>query len=425
MTLRKINATFTSITKAMVRCKGKVLQKFLVEMIFGIICSKTLNLSEISRVLEKESKTTSKHIHKRIDRNLGEHDLTKIKEQVQAKQAREIDDNTYIYFDPTEVVKPHGRRFELMSRVADGTDNHNWKNGYPIVACIAMKDDEVIPIDLDLFSYLEQPFDSKNQRYLYHIDTISERANYKGIHVLDREFDGFSFIRHFHQRVILFIIRMTEQRKYYLPNDHRKAYTRYEIINKYAQIEAEAMLDIKIKKRLVKRKFKLEAVEVDLLNKIDSDKRLTLIRAKSKKLTMYLLTNLQDLCQEGIIEVFQAYLNRWKVEEYIRFVKQQYGMEKFKVLSIARIRNLIQLLFISTVILARLSELGIRFSKTRAALINKAKRTYKLPQKLRFFLYLIADGLAYVLRTVTKKIETMADKIPKSQLAFSFGRKTL
>lgn len=425
MTLRKINATFISITKAFTRCKGKVLQKFLIDMIFGIISSKSLNLSEISRSLEKNSNTCSRHIHKRIDRHLGGHDLTQLKEEVQGKQCRLIDENTYIYFDPTDVIKPHGKRFELMSLVPDGSDEHKRKKGYPVTACVAIKDEELIPVDLDLGSHLETTFDSKNQRYLYHMDGINELSRGKGIFVLDREFDGFPVIRHLHERDINFVIRMTEQRHYYLEGDWRKTYKRHEIIDRYAQIITTAIFDIRNKKdkKIEKLEFTVKAVKVRLTTSIDSDRSLTLIRAKSRKLTMYLLTNLQDLSEESIAEIFQAYLNRWKVEEYIRFVKQQYGMEKFKVLSIARIRNLIQLLFISTVILARISELGIRFSKTRAVLINKAKRTYKVPQKLRFFLYLIADGLAYILRNFTKQIEVMADKVPKTQLPLPFGKR--
>ena len=170
-----------------------------------------------------------------------------------------------------------------------------------------------------------------------------------------------------------------------------------------------------------KTKLTIIATRVGLKSgNIDSDKHLYLVRAKSKSLTMYLLTNLPDLYQESLMEVFQAYLNRWKVEEYIRFVKQQYGLEKFQVLSLGKIRNLIELLFIATVILARLSELVTRFSMVRSVLINKAKRTYKIPQKLKFFLYLTADGLAYILKKVKNLEKTQKKTNKQKQLVLLF-----
>ena len=425
MTLSKIRATFDITTKAFVRSKGKVFSKFLVDSVFGIIGSSSLNLSHISRSLERDSKTTVKHIHKRLTRNLGQYDVTGVKESVQRKQARLIDDGTFIYFDPTDVVKPYGRRFEGLGLVPDGSQGHRLVKGYPIVSSIAIKNNEIIPLDLDIFSHQETPFDSKNQRHLYHIDGISEMSGGRGVFVLDREFDGFAYIRHLQLRSISFIIRMTEQRKYYpyeVPG--RNSYHRCDVIDKYSKVRTTGYFDLKVKDKLEKRVFRIEATRVTLMSPIDSDRALYLIRAKSKGLTLYLLTNLVDISPESLLVIFQAYLDRWKIEEYIRFVKQKYGLEKFQVLSLTRIRNLIQLLFISTVILCRVSELGISLSKTRSVLINKAKRTYKLPQKLKFFLYMIADGMAYILRTVSKKIMNMiksnSEKVPKKQLDLNF-----
>jgi len=75
MTLKQVSITFNRISNNLLKGKEKILNNFLYDMIFGIISSKSLNLSGISRNLEKISKTTSRHIHKRLVRNLGKFDL--------------------------------------------------------------------------------------------------------------------------------------------------------------------------------------------------------------------------------------------------------------------------------------------------------------------------------------------------------------
>ncbi|MEM3407874.1 MAG: hypothetical protein QXM07_09630, partial [Nitrososphaerota archaeon] len=64
-------------------------------------------------------------------------------------------------------------------------------------------------------------------------------------------------------------------------------------------------------------------------------------------------------------------------------------------------RNMINLLYIAVVILCRISEFKIEVSKVRDILIKKSQRVYKIPQKLRFFLYMLGDGLSEVLKIIS------------------------
>jgi hypothetical protein len=47
-----------------------------------------------------------------------------VKERVQAKQIGLLDNETFIYFDPTDVVKKYGKEFEAIARVADGSGDY-------------------------------------------------------------------------------------------------------------------------------------------------------------------------------------------------------------------------------------------------------------------------------------------------------------
>jgi hypothetical protein len=424
MTFAKIRDEFTKISGCLTRTKSKVFNKFLVEMILGISRSLSLNLSRISVELEKELKPKARHIHKKIVRLLGACDLLSVKEKIQRQQCKEIDVNTSIYYDPTEIVKPCGVKFENLSKVRDGSRSTPKKliieKGYPLTCCIALKDEKIIPLDLELGSYTDINYDSENQKHLEYMLKISDYSNGKGVFILDQGFDGFSIIRGVCDRNIKFIIRMGENRKYYVAGDRSKIYERHEIIKEKATISTTAYMEFKRKKSLKTFKFKLDAVEVDLLGGEIKDHKLTLIRGKCKDLTLYVLTNLQDITKESITEIFISYINRWKIEEYIRFLKQQYKLEGVRTFYYLKTQNLIRLLFITTVVLIRLSEFGLKFSKVRSVLIKKAARTYKLPQNMRFFLYSLADGLANLLRDISSKVVKMMNKIDPKQMRWAF-----
>jgi hypothetical protein len=426
MTLKELNARVGAYIKVFTKVKEKVLAKFLEEAVLGILLSKSICIADIARSLEARSETTSRHVFKRLDRNIGEWDVLPIKEKVQAKQIAMIDEDTFIYFDPSDAVKEYGDSFEAMGFVADGSDGHKVKRGYHINACIGMKGSEIIPLEWELYSSREEDFESQNKEYIGQIETIWHRSRCKGTFVMDREFDRFAIIRYLHELGAKFIIRMKENRSYHPiyapPAERRKHYNRWEVIERFSVTKAKVWLDIRIKKKLVKKLFTIEAAKVELLEKIDSPKTLTLVRAITPdKLTLYLLTNMEDITPESLTNIVEAYLNRWKVDEFIRFVKQEYKSESFRVRSLGRIKNLFALLFIATVVLTRISELNITFSKTKALLIKHSKRVFRIPQKMRFFLYTLADGLSEVLKKITKTIIRLWHAPPKHQLALNFG----
>lgn len=424
MTFAKIRDEFTKISVCLTRTKSKVLNKFLIEMVLGISRSRSLNLSKIAIDLQKELKPKAKHIHKKIVRLLGMFDLLSVKEKIQRHQCSEIDINTSIYYDPTEIVKPFGKKFENLCRVRDGSrstpSNPVIESGYPLSCCIALKDEKIIPLDLELGSYSDINYDSENQKHLEYMLKISSYSNGKGVFVLDQGFDGFPVIRGLCDRNIKFIIRMGEDRKYYIAGDHRKSYERHEIVKDKTTMSTTAYIEFKRKKSLKTFKFTLDAVEIDLLGGTIPDHKLTLIRGKCKELTLYLLTNLPDITKESVTAIFRSYIDRWKIEEYIRFIKQQYKLESVRTFYYLKTQNLIRLLFITTVVLIRLSEFGLKFSKVRAVLIKKAARTYKLPQNMRFFLYSLADGLANLLRDISSKVVKMMTKVDQKQMRFVF-----
>jgi len=103
-----------------------------------------------------------------------------------------------------------------------------------------------------------------------------------------------------------------------------------------------------------------------------------------------LLTNVD----KNPIIILEMYLTRWKVEESIRFLKQEYNLEDVRVRSYAGLKNTISLLlavfYFLSVYLGRKLKLNILLKK----IYEKAKRFFQIPS---FKHYALADGIFRIL----------------------------
>ena len=49
---------------------------------------------------------------------------------------------------------------------------------------------------------------------------------------------------------------------------------------------------------------------------------------------MMLASNIPIKSKENLIKITRCYLNRWRIEEYFKFKKQEYNFENFRVRSL-------------------------------------------------------------------------------------------
>ncbi|GAB4303731.1 MAG: hypothetical protein Kow0090_19310 [Myxococcota bacterium] len=93
MNFRNITSRFRAIIKHFSLSKSKVISKFLIDMLEGISIANSVKLTDIAAALFDGSASV-KHIHKRLQRNLGIHDLTPYKERGQREEWAKIDEET-------------------------------------------------------------------------------------------------------------------------------------------------------------------------------------------------------------------------------------------------------------------------------------------------------------------------------------------
>lgn len=108
---------------------------------------------------------------------------------------------------------------------------------------------------------------------------------------------------------------------------------------------------------------------------------------------MMLASNLPIKSKEDIIKTTRSYLDRWRIEEYFKFKKQEYHFENFRVRSLKAMNNLNKMLTYAIGLIALLCEKMDKsmFVKT----IIKESRSLK--DKVHLWFYQMARGIYHIL----------------------------
>jgi hypothetical protein len=130
---------------------------------------------------------------------------------------------------------------------------------------------------------------------------------------------------------------------------------------------------------------------------------------------LMLITNLKSDDDRLCVAVTKVYLMRWRIEEFYRFKKQQFGFENFRVRSLKSIRNLDLLLTIAIGYIGFISEEQDE-RRMVMEIIHISKRIYDIP---KFVFYAIADGLFTIFARCKQGLSDLLRKRQKSlQLCF-------
>ena len=111
---------------------------------------------------------------------------------------------------------------------------------------------------------------------------------------------------------------------------------------------------------------------------------------------MMLASNIPIKSKEDVIKIARCYLDRWRIEEYFKFKKQEYNFENFRVRTLKSINNLNKMLTYTIGLIALLSEkIGKR------EFVNKIiKESKSLKQNVYLWFYKIARGIYNILSKV-------------------------
>ena len=319
---------------------GKVSHRFVTEMLYGILSSGSVRITNISRMLEEP--ITLHKTHDRLCRNLQHRRLeAKLERSVLHKASTFFNKETLIVIDPTDIIKPYARKMEYLARVHDGSKN-SVGNGYWLCQAIGVNQasGKIIPLVNRLYSSTAPDFISENDHILDITDNILNATDYDGIIVMDRGGDRRKLLIPWSKNEnIDYIIRqrgdrhLIYRRGLHLCND-LAAYCDTPYSETVTKIQ-----DGKIKTYHLSFGF----LPVRLPGFKNRQLYLVVVRGFGKKPMMLLTTIKMRKNRKIIWRIAENYIARWRIEETIRYIKQSYNLEDVRLLTYQRLKNLMNL----------------------------------------------------------------------------------
>lgn len=411
--LDKINSQLNEFCGRISEGLSKSKKRFIYQVVFGIQASRDVKLSEVSRSLEEEIRLIK--TENRLSRNMSAQGLSEhINERLIRQGAVRIDKDMVLGLDLTAIEKPYAKKMDYLATVWDGLKKEKVRGYWGLeVVGANISDNYVLPLYGELYSCDADGFESENKQILKAIDTVNAQAKGKGIWVMDRGGDRKELINSILSKDLRFIIRMKLQRLLTLGNNQEKP--AQEVADKF--IDYAYAYDLEIDNQGVKEKRKVFlGTKRVKINGVEKELMLVAIKGFSDK-PMLLLTN----AVKPAAIILEMYLTRWKVEESIRFLKQEYGLKDVRVRNYESLKNTMALLsavfYFLSVYLGRKLKLSILIKK----ICEKAKRFFQIPA---FNQYALADGIHRLMFNVKWVDPFKRDLVRKcdKQLALGFMR---
>ena len=362
--------------------------KFVMDMIYGISKSKDVLLSSISEALNE--KTKKAYVIDRLSNNLSCDLDNNIDKNYCNTVIDSFGENPVFIIDDSDIIKPLGSQFEDLGIVRDGSSkNKTYEKGYHVTEIVGLTKNKKQPISIfsKVHSSVSKEFVSANSitfEGLNKIISILQEKNIKGTFVNDRGYDNNEIFKYYFKQKQNFIIRLKENRKVY--KDHKW----YKITT---------IRDSRKGKVHMKLFFQGEEKEcyVSVLRvQITAEKRwINLILVYGLGETpMMLASNISIKCKEDLIKTVRCYIDRWKIEEYFKFKKQEYHFENFRVRTLKSINNLNSMLTYTIGLIALLSE-----KVGKREFVNVIiKESKSLKEDVYLWFYQIARGIYNILK---------------------------
>lgn len=267
----------------------------------GVIEGRTVQMCEAGRFSEPEIRP--KTYCTKILETLG---AIKILMEIHLRKFR---NKKFKYFiiDESDIQKPHARKLKAIEKVRDGSVGNPYGQGYPLIAVIGVSvEGEYIPLILRRYEEIQKA-------RLWCVEKILNTfsPDNGAIWILDRGFDDRKFINELLAKEQQFIIRL----------DRNYGERGLEVRGAENEVRKISELTAHMQKIGYRRVYMPKRKE-----------ELTLIHYNhGKKEPLALLTTLSPTTPKKAKRTALIYLNRWKIEDYLLFIKQRFRLEKMMV----------------------------------------------------------------------------------------------
>lgn len=368
---------------------SKPQRRFIGEMLFGIQAAQEVKLSAISRRLGEA--TSLKKTEERLSRHLGVKGLgQRISERLAREGAQRVGRDTLLVVDLTDIRKGYARRMPYLDRVRDGSTGQLVRGYWSAVALACeVEGRTVVPLHQRLWSAQAPDFVSENAELLDLIGTIAAATEGRGIYVMDRGADRGNLFNALLNRQLRFIIRLRGDRlllyrgRMVLARDLvRRCPMRY--AERIVRETPDGETSYRIQYGSVRVRWPASGAGLTLVVVVGFGAEPVL-----------LLTNVDVTdSRKSVWFVVRAYLQRWLVEETIRFLKQSYRLEEVRLLDYERLRNLFALVIAAAYFSAVWLGRSLKLAVLTHHITEASKRFFGV---VEFHYYALADGIAHLL----------------------------
>ena len=364
---------------------GKVAERFVTEMIYGIQASQSVMLTEIARRLEEA--ISIKKTEERLSRNLQRKELEPtVQNNISKLAAPRINPETLIIIDPSDIKKKYAEKMEYLGTVRDGSENKLTQGYWTLhVVGAELASEQLIPLYQRLYSANAPGFESENSEIIRAIDAVMAHTNKKGIWIMDRGGDRINLFEPVLERKLKFLFRLVGHR-------HLIVGQRAVLASALAATCPCPFAETIIREKDGKEKTYHLTFGYRQVKLPDRVEQLYLLVVKGLGVEpLMILTNIPLRRSRKLLwRMVRAYLRRWCIEETIRYVKQSYDLENVRVLNYPGLQNLLPLvlavMYFAAVVLDGKEKLKIMASYV----LQAAKRVFGVPD---FKYYALSDGL--------------------------------
>ena len=383
----KVKAQITRFATRLTEGWGKVLRRFVSEMLYGIQAAEDVKVSEIARSLNEPIRLLKTET--RLCRNLAGVDLTdQINRFLAWEGSGSVQTDTVLALDLGDLTKKYAKAMEHLATVRDGSTGELAK-GYWLCEVLAAEvyGDRIVPLYGELYSQRAEGFESENAQMWKAIDLVSQATAGRGIWTIDRGGDRRHILIPLLDRRLRFVVRSQGDRHILMPGG-RKCSVREAA--RWCRCDVKRTVEVEREGRRERLSLHLGSMRVYLPERTYTPLQLVVIRGFGAE-PILLLTNVPPWSGPGYAAfIADVYLTRWKCEETYRFVKQAYRLEDVRVRGYVALRNMYALVhavlyFVSVVIGAK-AKLNLIFKR----ICEKAKRFYEIAT---FYQYAVADGI--------------------------------
>ena len=365
--------------------------KFVCDMVYGILASKSSLLSEIGRNLNE--KISLRKTITRLSRNLNDfNDGEELFGEYLNSIKNRYNDKSVLIIDGSDIVKPASTKLESLCEVRDGSTGEIGIGYHTLGAAILS--DRKLPYGIysRIYSSKETDFVSEDNENLKCFEFLSKHFSKSNIRTMDRGFDCNKYYEYFIKNNEKFIIRAKKNRNVIYNNKT------VNILELAKQFKGKYKLEY-VDKGGIKRNVKISIIPIRLCEFRKTELNLVVVYGFGS-IPMMLITNLHSNAKGLCTAVCKVYLMRWRIEEYFKFKKQSFDFENIRVQSLKSIRNLDLMLTLAIGYIAEISGKSYT-AKLRMEVIDISKRIFGVPD---FVYYAVADGIFEILKAVKSGI---------------------